>query len=427
MDFVLVFPLILALLSTGQSYTEVTEQNGSSCHKMCPPGYHKVGDCDDPVAKHKCKKCGIGTFTAIENTIGHCLRCTSCGNHEVERKPCSFNSDVECDCKEGYYNSQSNLSSTTRDCEICPCEHCEEPDKYQSTCQPCKSCSHLPDCKRKCRASAFPTSTDLSTSATTSASPAAATTTASNNTSNPIINPVTANLNEMPWLFLKVFLVTLLVTFLVFLLRLLLFVRKLFRYPNCLCWSAKKELKLPVEQPKFNEQSSHHGISRNTLTFNISEETPMMTCSQSPATPQHPAHIASLLSDYTAVRQDEQSEHWPAIVLYAIIKEVPLRRWKEFLRLLSVADQQLERVELESGLGLSSIERQYQMLRLWSQRPSASLNDIFSALHYMDLSGCAQLLQESLDKLQRRPELKQGFTACRSYTDHGFNGAMQDT
>ncbi|XP_042265924.1 tumor necrosis factor receptor superfamily member 1A-like isoform X3 [Thunnus maccoyii] len=312
MDFVLAFSLGLALLSIRESYTEGTEQTNTSCYEKCPPGYHKESDCDDPVGQFRCKKCDANTFTDIENSILRCERCDTCEKSEEQIKPCSFNSNVVCECKTGYYNEATQTDD--RRCVQCPTKGCKDGKGKQQ-----------PN-------------------------------------------------------------------------------RNLLRYSDvCPCWDTNKDLEPPAEDPIFNEQHSHQGCSPTTLTLNISEETPMMTLSQSP---EHPAHIGLLVPDteHKAARQKVQSKHWPAIVLYAIIREVPLRRWKEFLRLLSVADQQLERVELEAGMGLGFTERQYQMLRLWSQRSSASLNDVFSALHYMDLSGCAQLLQESLEKLQWQPE-----------------------
>uniref|UniRef100_UPI0037E7EB47 tumor necrosis factor receptor superfamily member 1A n=1 Tax=Semicossyphus pulcher TaxID=241346 RepID=UPI0037E7EB47 len=376
----LVFLLTLAFLSIGQSYIVLTEQTSSSCYALCPPGYHKMGACDDAVKVHRCEKCVGNQFLDRENHVKKCERCTVCGNKEVEIQPCSYNSDTKCDCPEGQYYLGD---AAHRDCRQCPHKRCEE--------SPSK-----PDCERKCQSSiTVTTSTNprmtLTISETTSTTTFTKATDPETNASNtPSRTPFLYSPNQWPWLcFVGVVILTFLVCF----------------WLLCLPEnpSGNKDLQMPVEDSKFNEQHSLQGSSPTTLTLNICEETPMMTLSQSPATQEHPTptHRSPVLpeSEHRADRQVEQSERWPAIVLYAIIKEVPLRRWKEFLRLLSVADQQLERVELETGLGLGYMEKQYQMLRLWSQHSSASLNDIFLALQYMDLSGCALMLQESLEKL----------------------------
>ncbi|XP_038550053.1 tumor necrosis factor receptor superfamily member 1A-like [Micropterus salmoides] len=84
---------------------------------MCPAGYHKVGDCVDRAGQYICKKCGNAEYTEVPNLIPKCQRCDSCSHIEKEIKPCTFNSNVVCDCKDGYYNSNPNPH--IRNCQTC--------------------------------------------------------------------------------------------------------------------------------------------------------------------------------------------------------------------------------------------------------------------------------------------------------------------
>lgn len=79
--------------------------------------------------------------------------------------------------------------------------------------------------------------------------------------------------------------------------------------------------------------------------------------------------------------------------LYAVINAVPVRRWKEFMRVLELRDTEIELVEMEVA---PFRDRQYEMLKRWCQQTSATLDRIFAALEHMDLSGCAETLRQSL-------------------------------
>ncbi|KAG7520454.1 hypothetical protein JOB18_029835 [Solea senegalensis] len=321
---------------------------------------------------YRCRKCGKNSYTALENSHGICLLCQPCGHLEVEIQACNFTSNRVCDCREGYYNEGTK---GFRNCLSCTfSDESKQNSDYE------KKCQH-----NKRKDTPAPPPTPSTTSLPTSVTVTATKTTLSNKAENPVRSPV--YINSMFWIILWVVVVIFVVAFL-----LLLLITPLINQNWIPCWRTKKGVEEQVKS--LNEHHSLQGSRPTTQTFHISEETPIMA--QSHTLPMH----LRPSTEREAKKQDEQSEHLPAIVLYAIIKEVPLRRWKEFLRLLSVADQQLERVELETGFGLSSMEKQYQMLRLWSQQSTASLRDVFSALHHMELSGCAQLLQENLQKLE---------------------------
>ncbi|NWX51163.1 TNR25 factor, partial [Steatornis caripensis] len=79
--------------------------------------------------------------------------------------------------------------------------------------------------------------------------------------------------------------------------------------------------------------------------------------------------------------------------LYAVIDAVPVRRWKEFMRVLELREAEIELVELEVA---HVRDQQYEMLKRWCQQTSATLDRVFAALERMELAGCAEALRRSL-------------------------------
>ncbi|MEQ2307671.1 hypothetical protein AMECASPLE_020751 [Ameca splendens] len=108
MDLMLVVSLILALVFTRQGLIEATEQVQDLCLSICLPGTYKVRSCEN--GKHLCKRCSAGTFTAINNTIERCLRCSSCTTGV--KKQCTTTSNAVCKCKDGSFSQNA-------ECENC--------------------------------------------------------------------------------------------------------------------------------------------------------------------------------------------------------------------------------------------------------------------------------------------------------------------
>ncbi|AAU10940.1 hypothetical protein LDVICp095 [lymphocystis disease virus-China] len=91
----------------------------------CPPGYYisKVYPAGTPM----CSPCSPGTYTGLQNSLRKCLRCSTCSHNEEPKVACSTTSDVQCQCRQGYYYDPES--------EMCfPCSNCESSKVKVTTC-----------------------------------------------------------------------------------------------------------------------------------------------------------------------------------------------------------------------------------------------------------------------------------------------------
>uniref|UniRef100_A0A8C2J8R9 Tumor necrosis factor receptor superfamily member 1A-like n=1 Tax=Cyprinus carpio TaxID=7962 RepID=A0A8C2J8R9_CYPCA len=305
----------------------------------CSKGYYKSGQ--------DCVKCASGFYTDLPNNLKHCLRCIACDSGGLNCKK---------NCKQETIQTKIEAIKTTAVvCEqgsFLESGQCQSCVKYKCKNEPCKS----------------------------------------------FCSPTTAEPQDLPkslsWVLLVI------VTLLGCLLSLLLIWLCSRRWLCCRAriWNVRKHPNLqiqPADQPN-DVISIPTAMERNGATI---KTLPVTSYPHSVLSGDLQSIMAPLIANGNPkLMQVLQKESWPAPVLYTVIRAIPVMRWKEFLRMLSVSDDQMERIELEAGP--SYLEKQYHMLRLWSQSSGAKMENIYSTLHYMNLSGCAQELQEKLEQLQ---------------------------
>ncbi|NXB33012.1 TNR1A factor, partial [Eulacestoma nigropectus] len=340
------------------------------CCMRCHAGTYKAKDCDRPDQATVCLPCAEGTFTAVDNTMSKCFRCTHCRTEfeQIVETPCTPQQDTVCGCQKNQYQIDSeseffqcrNCSSCAngiitscsknRDA-VCRCK----PQFFLSrsnVCKPCNSCTG-----EECLLCPSP----VTTSATSSG----------------------LNGNLVLGIFVAIFGVISILCVAHKVGKLVQKNRIVSSFYSCV--SLPQTTKEPVsqEEEKRNEISILLPESQKEIELPVN------------ATPSAPLPQSSHeLPDCVRPARKTQLPDNPAI-LYTVVDHVPPSRWKEFVRRLGLSDYDLERIELEHR---RLRDAQYEMLRLWKLQMgrAATVEHISCVLNQMELSGCSDAVQEAL-------------------------------
>ncbi|NXO10532.1 TNR1A factor, partial [Oriolus oriolus] len=340
------------------------------CCMRCHAGTYKAKDCDRPDQATVCLPCADGTFTAVDNTMSKCFRCTHCRTElqQIVETPCTPQQDTVCGCQKNQYQTDSeseffqcrNCSSCANgvitSCSknkdtICRCE----PQFFLSRsniCKPCNSCTGEECLLCPSPVTISPTSSGL-------------------------------NINLVLGILVAIFGVISILCVAHKVGKLVQRNRIVSSFYSC------------VSSPQTTEEPvSEDEVKRNEISILLPEsqketELPLN------ATPSAPLPQSSHeLPDCVRPARKTQLPDNPAI-LYTVVDHVPPSRWKEFVRRLGLSDYDLERIELEHR---RLRDAQYEMLRLWKLQMgrAATVENISCVLNQMELSGCSDAVQEAL-------------------------------
>ncbi|NXK63237.1 TNR25 factor, partial [Sylvietta virens] len=378
------------------------------CCDQCPAGTFLSEPCTSPENGSVCVACPAGTFRTQPNTLRECQACYECDRQAFQSvlSNCSATSNVACGCEPGRFRvclDEQCSEFSCRKCQPCtgrliqrPCSEAEDtlcdssckPDFYREgdECRPCHM-STLDTCGKECQQACG----------------------SNDDQGMRTMGPGSVVCSHCPGQLMGMLLLLLSGSGLEYILLgltgpLFLGALAIYHKRKRLWHDALAGGPLPTAQAATSMagaaatpwcQFSAHRWDNLCCTQPCS---PLGTERASGTAKQSPKH-QPLLREQPSDEGEPSAPPEPrgALLqgsqLYAVIDVVPVRRWKEFMRMLELREAEIELVELE----VTHIrDQQYEMLKRWCQQTSATLDHVFSALERMELAGCAEALRQSL-------------------------------
>ncbi|XP_005523933.1 PREDICTED: tumor necrosis factor receptor superfamily member 1A [Pseudopodoces humilis] len=341
------------------------------CCMRCHAGTYKAKDCDGPDQATVCLPCANGTFTAVDNTMSKCFRCTRCRTElqQIVETPCTPQQDTVCGCQKNQYQIDSES-------EFFQCRNC-------SSCANgiIASCSKNKDTICRCKPQFFLSRSNICKPCNSCTgedclwcpSPVVTTPTSSGLNGNVVLGTLVAIFGVISILFIAYK------------------VGKLVQKNRIeSCFYSCVSLPQTTEEPVSEVEEKRNEIFTLLPESKKETELPVNTTLPSAPLPQS----SHELPDCVRAARKTQVPDDPAI-LYTVVDHVPPSRWKEFVRRLGLSDWDLERIELEHR---RLRDAQYEMLRLWKLQMgrAATVEHITCVLNQMELSGCSEAVQEAL-------------------------------
>ncbi|XP_053853525.1 tumor necrosis factor receptor superfamily member 25 isoform X1 [Vidua macroura] len=358
----------------GMNWIEATRQ----CCSQCPAGTFMSEPCTS--LKHReCRPCPAGTFRTQPNTLRKCQACYECDRQAFQSvlSNCSATSNIACGCEPGRFRVCLDKQCSEFSCQKCqsctgrliqrPCSEAQDtlcdssckPDFYREgdECRPCHM-STQDTCGKECQQVC-----------------------GSNNNQGSGLEYILLGLTGP-----------------LFLGALAIYHKRKRFWHDVLAGGPHPTAQAATSVAgaagtpccQFNAQRWHNlcwtqpcspqGTERAAGTAKQSPKHPLL-----PEPPSDEGEPSAPLEPRGALLQGSQ--------LYAVIDVVPVRRWKEFMRMLELREAEIELVELEVA---HIRDQQYEMLKRWCQQTSATLDHVFAALERMELAGCAEALRQSL-------------------------------